>query len=98
MDVVFRLQNLEFEWDEQKASRNFDKHGVAFAEAAEAFLDPFFQTGDATVDEREAREFVLGYSQSARLLLVVYVERGVRTRIISARLATRAERKLYEES
>lgn len=98
MDVVFRLQNLEFEWDDQKAARNFDKHGVSFAEAAEAFLDPFFQIGDATVDERETREFVLGYSQSSRLLLVVYVERGVRTRIISARLATRAERKLYEES
>jgi hypothetical protein len=70
---------------------------VTFEEAAEAFFDPFYQTGDASVND-EWRAFVLGYSLAQRLLLVIYIERGERTRIISARPATRAERKLYEET
>jgi len=97
MTIVFRLQGVEFEWDEEKAALNSEKHGVTFEEAAEAFFDPFYQTGDATVDE-EPREFVIGYTFDWRLLLVVNAECGVRTRIISARPVTRAERKLYEEA
>jgi len=97
MDIIYRLQGFEFEWDEDKARRNVEKHGVTFEEAAEAFFDPFYQTGDASVND-ELRDFVLGYSLAQRLLLVIYTERGERTRIISARPATRAERKLYEEA
>jgi uncharacterized DUF497 family protein len=97
MDIIYRLQGLEFEWDEDKGRRNVEKHGVTFEEAAEAFFDPFYQTGDASVND-ELRDFILGYSLAQRLLLVIYTERGERTRIISARPATRAERKLYEEA
>lgn len=97
LDIIYRLQGLEFEWDEDKARRNVEKHGVTFEEAAEAFFDPFYQTGDASVND-ELRDFVLGYSLAQRLLLVIYTERGERTRLISARPATRAERKLYEEA
>lgn len=97
MDIIYRLQGFEFEWDEDEARRNVEKHGVTFEEAAEAFFDPFYQTGDASVND-ELRDFVLGYSLAQRLLLVIYTERGERTRIISARPATRAERKLYEEA
>ena len=70
---------------------------MTFAEAAEVFFDPFYQSGDAT-EAGEPREFSLGYSLAPRLLLVVYLERGERTRIISARPATRHERKLYGEA
>ena len=98
MDVVHPLQGIEFEWDENKARSNLDKHGVAFEEAAEAFFDPFYQTGDASADNDEQRDFLIGYSLAQRLLLVVYIERDERTRIISARPATRVERKLYEEA
>jgi uncharacterized DUF497 family protein len=96
MDVIYRLQGSEFEWDENKAQSNVIKHGITFEEATEVFFDPFYQSGDASVDE-ELREFVLGYSLVQRLLLVVYVERGERIRLISARLATRQERKIYED-
>ncbi len=48
--------------------------------------------------EDEAREFIIGYSLTQRLLLLVYVDQGERTRIISARQTTRPERKLYEEA
>ncbi|MDX2044416.1 MAG: BrnT family toxin [Acidobacteriota bacterium] len=96
MTVVFRLQGIEFEWDEDKAVANVEKHGITFDEAAESFFDPFYQTGDATVDE-EPRNFIVVYTFDWHLLLVVSVERGVRTRIISARPATRQERRLYEQ-
>ncbi len=97
MDIIYRLQGLEFEWDESKARRNVEKHGITFEEAAEAFLDPFYQMGDASVNDQQ-RDFMLGYSLAQRLLLVIYTERDERTRIISARPATRSERKLYEEA
>ncbi len=92
------MQGIEFEWDEDKAQSNFEKHGVAFEEAVEVFFDPFYQTGDASRNGEEDREFIIGYSLSQRVLLVVYTERGQRTRLISARPATRAERKVYEEA
>jgi uncharacterized DUF497 family protein len=93
----FSVQGVDFEWDEDKAGGNLEKHGVGFREAAEAFFDPFCVYGDAIVDDEE-REFVIGYTGSQRLLLVVYVERGHRSRIISARLATREERRTYERA
>ena len=61
MDSYFRLQGIEFEWDQDKAFSNIAKHGVTFEEAAEAFFDPFYQLGAATIQD-EQREFVLGYS------------------------------------
>jgi uncharacterized protein len=97
MDIIYRLQGIEFEWDENKARSNIEKHGVTFEEATEIFFDPFYQIGDATANN-EQRDFMLGYSLAQRLLLVVYVERGRRTRIISARPANRNERKLYEQA
>ena len=97
MNVIYRLQGSEFEWDANKAQSTIDKHGVTFEEAAEVFLDPFYQSGDATVND-ELREFVVGYSLMQRMLLVVYVDSNRRSRIISARPATRNERRLYESS
>jgi uncharacterized DUF497 family protein len=97
MDIIYQLQGVKFEWDENKARSNIEKHGVTFEEAAEAFFDPFYQWGDTSVND-EQRNFIIGYSLSQRLLLVVYTERGERTRIISGRPATRSERKLYEEA
>ncbi len=96
MDSVYRLQGVEFEWDANKFQINLEKHGVSFEEAAEVFFDPFYQEGDATAND-EPRNFILGYSRTQRLLLVVYVERRLRIRIISSRPATRIERKLYEQ-
>ena len=97
MNIVYHLQGIEFEWNSQKAETNIDKHGILFEEAVEVFFDPFYQTGDATRNN-EKREFIIGYSLSYRLLLVIFVERNQRTRIISARRATRYEQRLYEQS
>jgi uncharacterized DUF497 family protein len=94
MDVVFQLQGVEFKWDEEKYAANLQKHGVKFEDAAQVFFDPFCQFGDASVDE-ETREFVVGFSFDFQLLFTVFVERGERVRIISARETTENERKNY---
>jgi uncharacterized DUF497 family protein len=97
MNVAYRLQGIEFEWDSDKARSNKAKHGIGFEEGSEVFLDPFYQEGDASSQE-EQRNFIIGYSLSRRMLLVIHLIRGKRIRLISARLATRAERKMYEEA
>ena len=96
MDKTYELQGIEFEWDNEKYAVNVWKHNVKFEEAAEVFFDPENQFGDASVDD-EFREYVIGYSLSNRILLIVFVERDVRTRIISARRATVQEKKEYEK-
>ena len=87
-----------FEWDDQKAASNIDKHGVTFGEATEVFYDPNVLEGnDAGHSHSEARFVIIGYSAS-RMLFVVFAERhGDVIRIISARPPTPTERKLYEE-
>ncbi len=72
---------------------------VALGSSAESWLghQGAYQMGNAAVND-EQRDFIMGYSLTQRLLLVIYTERGERTRIISAWLATRSERKLYEET
>jgi len=63
------------------------------------FFDPFYQTGDASLDDDDkVRDFIIGYSFFHRLLLAVYVERIQRTRILSARSVTRTERKKHKDA
>lgn len=97
MDVIFELDGCEYEWDENKARSNEEKHGVSFKTACEVFFDTFARLGDASV-EHEQRDFILGCNYAHDLLLTVYVERGGRTRIISTRPATGAENRRYYES
>lgn len=89
---------MQFEWDPVKERANLQKHGVAFEEASTVFLDTFSLTGDDPDHSYAEDRFVtFGLSSVGRLLVVAYTERGERIRIISARPATRSERKLYEE-
>lgn len=67
---------------------------VKFEEAAEVFFDDLCEFGNASVEE-ETREFIIGFSFSFNLLYTVFVERGERLRIISARPATAEEEKIY---
>jgi uncharacterized DUF497 family protein len=87
----------DFEWDESKARANFAKHGVSFDDAVRAFLDPLaIGLPDETHPDRW---ILLGLTLPERLLYVVYTEKTAsgRLRIISARKASRHEKKKYEE-
>jgi uncharacterized DUF497 family protein len=89
---------MEFEWDPAKAERNEVKHGVGFFEAATVFADPLaISWHDPDHSEVEDRFITFGFSNEGRLLVVAPTDRENLTRIISARPATRRERKLYEE-
>lgn len=89
---------MEFEWDRDKAARNLAKHGVEFVEAATVFGDPLAITFyDPDHLDDEDRFLTFGYSIAERLLVVSHTERGDATRIVSARAATRRERKIHEE-
>ena len=87
----------EFEWDEAKARSNVRKHGVTFEEAMTVFLDELavpFEEG-----KHSDRLALVGESQLGRTVLVVFTERvaGGMIRIISARRATKRERRAYAE-
>lgn len=89
---------MNFEWDVAKAAANIGKHGVSFEEAASALKDDFAATArDLDHSTAEFRFITFGVSVRGRLLAVSHTERGGSVRIISARSATRAERKIYEE-
>ena len=89
---------FEFEWDPAKGAANRRKHRVGFEEAASAFADPLSITiPDPDHSAREARYLLLGASRRGRVLVVAHTERGRRVRLISARPATRRERRDYEE-
>lgn len=88
---------MKFEWDPAKDRRNQDKHGLGFEEAATVLGDRFaLSWEDRTHSIGEYRTLVLGYTERQRLIIVAYTEREGRIRLISARPATSAERKLYE--
>lgn len=89
---------MVYEWDAAKAARNLKKHGLSFEEAATVFLDPMAITfPDPDHSDAEKREITVGHTMKERLVLVAHCERGKRIRLISARPATKAERKQYEE-
>lgn len=89
--------SLRFEWDESKARQNREKHGVSFEEAATVFGDMLSLTvGDTLHSGDEDRFVTVGEAVDRNLLVVVHTERGDYIRIISARKATRRERKSYE--
>ncbi len=96
MDVHYLLQGQRFLWNWQKAATNITKHGIRFEQACEVFLDPFWMIVDASQDE-EARDAVIGMTESWEVLFVVHLERdGDAIRLISARRVTAKERNQYE--
>ncbi len=91
------MDNPEFEWDDEKADSNLNKHGVTFDEGATIFNDPMIATiTDPDHSKSEERFISIGISVQGRLLVVVHTEREERIRLISCRKATSAERKYYE--
>lgn len=89
---------MRFVWDPRKAAANLRKHGVSFEEAATALGDAMAITGaDPDHSVGEAQWVTFGVSSQRRLLVVAHTEKDDMIRIISARKAERAERRLYEE-
>ncbi len=89
---------MDFEWDDTKAESNERKHGVSFAEAMTVFADPLALTGfDPGHSDDDDRFITMGTSTAGRLLIVSHTDRGDKIRLLSAREASRRERRDYED-
>ena len=88
---------MGYEWDSLKERSNFDKHNVHFADAVGALEDDGARTIRDEACEEEERWITLGVDFLGRILAVVWTWRGDNLRLISARPATRRERKQYGE-
>lgn len=94
---------MEFEWDEDKNRANISKHGIDFEQAKAVFNDPYLVTRlDDRFEYGEVREVSIGQmpllaQRQTLIVVVVYTETDGITRLISARKATKQERRLYEE-
>ena len=89
---------MDFEWDPKKAAANEQKHNITFQEASTIFGDRLAMTfADPDHSRNEQRYLTFGLSKYNRLLVVSHTDRGDNTRIISARLMYRKERRIYEE-
>jgi uncharacterized DUF497 family protein len=88
---------MRFEWDRNKAAKNRTKHNVSFEEAVTAFYDRLAVTFDDPDHSRSERRLItVGYSTQGHLLVVCHTERRGAVRLISARRATKRERKRHE--
>lgn len=97
MDEQYAVNGDLFIWDQDKAKRNWHKHGVRFEEAATVFGDPMFVLTDASRND-EARNAAIGFDTQGRLLFVVHIEvEATCIRIISARRAELNEEVLYAQ-
>jgi hypothetical protein len=91
------MESDNFEWDDAKAASNFSKHGVTFGEAATVFDDPLAVTfDDPDHSDDEDRHLTIGMSAGGRVVIVSHTDRGDRIRVISARVASRGERRGFE--
>lgn len=89
---------MRITWNARKATANLKKHRISFEEATTALADPLAITGaDPDHSVGETRSITFGLSNRGRLLAVAHTDEGDIIRIISARAATRPERRLYEE-
>lgn len=86
---------VDIDFDPAKAKTNLHKHKISFAHAEQALLDPHAYTIDDPDAEDEQRFITLGIDALGRLLVVIHTPRGERTRLISARKASKGESEQY---
>jgi len=94
---VHTMGREDVRWDLNKARANLAKHGVDFVDVAEALEDPNALTMRETTFP-EARVVTLCSDADGCLLVVVYATSEDGIRLISARRATRRERRMYQEA
>lgn len=86
---------MDIEFDPAKAKSNLSKHRVSFSHAEQALRDPNALTIEDPDVVGEQRFVTLGMDALGRVLVVVHTPRGDRTRLISARKASRGEAEQY---
>lgn len=90
-------KGMIFEWDARKDAANLAKHGISFEEATLIFDGPVVTRYDVRKDYGETRQVSIGLIRQLVAVAVVHTDRRGVTRIISARLANRRERNLFDD-
>jgi uncharacterized DUF497 family protein len=88
---------MSIEWDPTKAKSNLSKHGISFADVEPAFYDEFALSMSDPFSISEERFVLVGRDALGKVLTIAYTYRGEYIRVISARPATKAERRTYEK-
>jgi len=97
MNILSTINGLK--WDEGNITKNWESHGVTHSECEEVFFNvPLVINVDEPHSIAETRYYVLGKTNSRRLLFLVFTIRNDKIRIISARDMNRKERKIYEQT
>jgi uncharacterized protein len=96
--LIFVLKTISFEWDQWNVQKNETKHGVGRLEAESAFFDPQYKLYEDRKHSTAAEKRFLLYGRSLenRVLMVGFTLRGARVRIVTARPASKKERRIYE--
>ena len=92
------MAEIVFDWDQWNAQKNEIQHGVSRLEAESAFYDPRHRLFEDLqhAKRNEARYILYGRSLEARVLMVGFTRRGRKIRVITARVASRRERRIYD--
>lgn len=93
------LREIHFDWDQWNLQKNEQKHGVSRMEAESSFFDPHYKLYKDIQHSstKETRYILYGKSLENRTLMIGFTIRGKKIRIITARSASKKERKIYEE-
>jgi len=94
--IIYAYMTMSFEFDPVKARTNLRRHGVSFAHAEQALRDPMAVTIEEPDSRAEQRFVTLRADALGRVLVVMHTQRGERTRLISARKASRGEADRYD--
>lgn len=86
-----------YEWDDDKNRKNVEKHGIDFETAKRIFDSPIVSRRDLRKDYNEIRYVSIGIIDQVAMIVVVHTNRQGRIRLISARPASRRERRIYYE-
>ncbi|HHT9131629.1 MAG TPA: BrnT family toxin [Candidatus Tripitaka californicus] len=96
MDILSRAEG--FDWDRGNIEKNWERHRVGFLECEEVFFNkPLVVKEDEPHSKEEPRYYVLGKTNSGRLLFVIFTIRKNKLGVVSARDMSRKERKIYYE-
>jgi len=95
--VYVYYMHMRVTWDLVKARINHEKHGIRFSDAEIVLWDPQGVTIEDEAAEGEQRQVTIGSDTMERILVVVYTLRDDEIRLISARKATKQERRSYEK-
>ena len=99
MSIVVLKQCLGFQWDNGNSNKNWDKHVVSASKCEQVFFNkPLLLADDAKHSQNEKRYYVLGKTNEARKLFLVFTIRQSLIRVISARDINKAECKIYEKA